>query len=485
MSPEHADFLLWSDRRPFQERYEKSAAALLAVREVLSRHRPLQGGEDEFLSLLAWAEELPADVFTAVWKDPAAYWWVRMAYQFVGLLVAGTPLGAAAADYCRATNAHSPAAALEHHLQDFKRFVLALAVLGERDMALDRPLEAMPPMAIPGTDLYLEAPRPVRVLGCSGRSLTVEYDGKRRQFSLAADVAGEPVRVARCPEATTAGCRVRLMSALFNLPGLDFGSPLRGLDGGYQRSRLSLLEAALAQMARYAPETFAQFRDYTQVVAMKPLSAGGFTNLSYSDLPNAFIAGTIEEPAELADSFIHEFHHDRLFFLEEAGPYFEDSADNALERDGFYSPWRDDLRPAHGILHAVYVHVPVIGFWLALHADAQVPAALHEYAAERVARFLWQLDLGIHQLRRHVRFTDYGQALFDGMCRAVEAQRARATAEVISDRVAALTCNEGGGFRTELSALDGRALSVREAIAEHVQRFDRHAQCAAVLERRT
>lgn len=477
------DALLWSDREPFQLRYEKSATALLAVGDVLSRHRPLHGGEKEFLSLLAWTQELPPEPFTAVWRDPAAYWWVRMAYQFVGLLVAGTPLGASAASYLRTTQAASPDRALKRHLQDFKRFAIALAARAGGDLSFECPLEAVAPLAIPGTDLYIDAPAPLRVLGCSGSTLMIEHGGRRHALELKPGAAAPPVKVQRCPEAKTAGCRVRLMPALFNLPGLDLGEAPSVLRAAYQCEHLPLVEAALTLVDRYAPDTFAQFRDYVQIIAMKPLGDGGFTNLSYSDLPNAFIAGVIDEPAELADSFIHEFHHDRLFFLEEAGSYFSDDADNALERRGFYSPWRDDLRPAHGILHAVYVHVPVTRYWLAAHADAQAPAPLRHYAAERVARFLWQLDLGIQQLHAHACFTPYGQELFDGLRRAVAVLYARARAAGISDQVPALACSEHGGFRPQVSALDGRALNVREAIDEHVQRFDLHGQCAGAVAR--
>ena len=52
---------------------------------------------------------------------------------------------------------------------------------------------------------------------------------------------------------------------------------------------------------------------------------------------------------DLADDLLHETAHHRLHSLEELAPLKRKGADAH-----YYSPWRRQVRPLHGILHATY-----------------------------------------------------------------------------------------------------------------------------------
>jgi len=56
-----------------------------------------------------------------------------------------------------------------------------------------------------------------------------------------------------------------------------------------------------------------------RVIAFNSPTEGSFPNVSFSDLPGAFILSAVREPYWLADALIHELLHNRLFFINERG----------------------------------------------------------------------------------------------------------------------------------------------------------------------
>jgi uncharacterized protein len=63
------------------------------------------------------------------------------------------------------------------------------------------------------------------------------------------------------------------------------------------------------------------------------------------------------DPHHLAESIIHEHRHQKLYLLQRAVPMLEADAPLVV------SPWRKDLRPPSGLLHAVFVFVHILEFW--------------------------------------------------------------------------------------------------------------------------
>ena len=67
-----SEHLLWVDEELYQQRYEKAASALVAIKMALERNTPLRGGEREFLELFSTMAAADAEAFTQVWRDPTA-----------------------------------------------------------------------------------------------------------------------------------------------------------------------------------------------------------------------------------------------------------------------------------------------------------------------------------------------------------------------------------------------------------------------------
>ena len=80
-------------------------------------------------------------------------------------------------------------------------------------------------------------------------------------------------------------------------------------------------------------------------------------------------------PYDLADSLIHEHRHQKLYLLQAHVPLF--ISDVPLVR----SPWREELRPPSGLIHAVFVFVGLLRFWQYVAEDGD-PEIRRQAAAE-------------------------------------------------------------------------------------------------------
>ena len=471
--------ILWTDTAIFQNRYEKSASALVAVKQALERNRPLGGGEQEFLDLYQIVADGHPDHFTSVWRDPTAYFWVRMAYQLLGTCLTDAPLQPLAQAYCGALGTLEPREALAHHLADFKRFVLALHVLSGGDSVFTPPFHVSLPFAVPGTRLSLSGTGSALIHSVASGHLEVSYAGRTGRIPLTPRPSSRPdtLTVHECPVTRYRGYELPLHPHAFNLPGLDFISPVLDAGLAYQNEHVNLVAETLALIERYQPAAYAQFRDVMRFIALKPQRTGNYTNISHSDLPGAFICGVVHEPLELGDTLLHEFHHNRLFFIEEIGPFFVDPEDNLQTTGAYYSPWRSDLRPLHGIFHALYVYLPVCRFWLEAYRGGDVTGRRLDYVRDRVVRIPLQLAVAVQQLARYARFTEFGTTLFEQMRKDVAEIRDAIIASSVPLDVPAVICSEDGTLTNQVGKSNGRSLSAREAVLEHIRNYDLHKQC--------
>jgi HEXXH motif-containing protein len=463
------DDLLWHDPGVFERRREKSACALIALAGSLERDRPLAGGEDEFLALFRAVAALDPAVFTRVWTDPAAYFWTRVAYQ----LAATRLCGAEASPLVRAYAAELGIAegeALPRALDDFKRFALAAHFLAGRDLRFAAPFEAGLPLAIPGTRLALEGEGAARIAGLE-RGVLVLAGGARLPLAAGASAGPAGPRVAEAIALDAGGgAEVLLAPPVFHLPGVDFKGPLLAAGSAYQAEHAPLVARSLALIARHAPAAHEQVRAGLRVIALKPRRAGDYSNLTFSHLPGALAVSVIPEPHELADSIVHEVHHDRLFALEEIAPFFDGAGAREAMECRHYSPWRSDPRALHGIFHGLFVYCAVARFWLGVLREGASAPALSDYVRDRVVRHPLQLEIGARAIARRARLTEHGERIFAGIEREIAALAREARAAGAPHDAPALTCEDDGSFRR-------LGPSVREDVREHAR-----ARGEAVLE---
>jgi HEXXH motif-containing protein len=454
--------LLWTDTGVYRRRLEKSAAALIAVERSLRSETHRVPGAGEFLELYGWLSRADAEHFTQVWSDPAAYYWVRRAIHFLAA-IHGAPLGTLEQAYCAEVGASDPVDALRIHLGEFKRFVLAAAMISGADAVFSEPYASTIPLALPGTDLNLAG---------SGRIMIRGF----RHGTI--DAVDEGLRVETCPTVDVGGFRLTLNPRLFNLPGLGFAGEWTSTPLEFQARHSELVTEALAAIARLDPATFSHFHQAIRAVALKPAREGNFGSISSSELPGSFVCSVPCDPYELAATFIHEFHHNRLYFIEETGPFFDQSQEDAIDSENHYSPWRDTPRPLHGLLHALYVYLPVFRFWSAAVREGGLTGPRLAYAKDQLGRIPFQLQVGVNQLRRHARFTSFGSKLFDQMALETRVAELEACALGVTLATPAMSLRAGGIFRPTTHHGETRQLTIGATLLAHLERNDIRGECA-------
>jgi HEXXH motif-containing protein len=468
--------LLWNDKTLYRARYEKTAAALIAISKALERNHPLGGNEAEFLELYQRMAAADPDAFTEVWHDPTAYFWVRLAYEFVGTCLTPAPISALADKVARARGATDAKSALQGHLEDFKRFVLSLGRVAGADQRFRTPLEVALPFALPASRLVIHGEGTLLVHALVDGHLEVSHAGHQIRLALR-PTSIDSLTVRDAPVAVVNDYSLRLQPEAFNLAGLEEGEVLQTLPSTFQSQHLELTTQALQLLQRHSPETFRHFRDLIRLIALKSDEVGDYSNISHSDLPGSFVVTVTNDAYLMADFFTHEFYHNRFFFVEEPGPFFAQQEDNLVQRSEYYSPFREDLRPLHGIFHGLYVYLAVWRFWHAVWQSGETSGLRAAAVVEQLAAVATRLAITVAQLRRFARLSARGRKLFEAL--ADESARIQQTTRALNlpAELPAIACDADGVFSIRREEGSGQPLTVRRMIQGHVGQYDRHRQC--------
>jgi uncharacterized protein len=148
---------------------------------------------------------------------------------------------------------------------------------------------------------------------------------------------------------------------------LSFGGSIEFLpfDGATTARARSAIGKALDLIGQYDDALLAELRMLcTDIQLVRDLSAHPDKTVSFSDdsVPGALYVAPVTgqgdlDVTDLADSIIHEHRHQKLYLLSRTVDLV--AADRPLVR----SPWREELRPPSGVLHAVFVFAELKAFW--------------------------------------------------------------------------------------------------------------------------
>lgn len=135
-----------------------------------------------------------------------------------------------------------------------------------------------------------------------------------------------------------------------------------------------VLDEALELIRRWRPQVLAEMATICSAIqfVQDPLAPSDRI-ISFSDnaVPGALYVsirqnGSLLDPFDLADSLIHEYRHQKLYLCERAIRFVEPTDTLVV------SPWRVDLRPPSGLLHAAFVFVELRRFWLHVRENGPV-----------------------------------------------------------------------------------------------------------------
>jgi HEXXH motif-containing protein len=174
------------------------------------------------------------------------------------------------------------------------------------------------------------------------------------------------------------------------------------------RDRVQTAWELLVHNHRWAADTIA---DGISVIV--PLTPHSDTDLVSATSPAAFGAIATSwppDPVTLAETLVHEFQHVKLGGLLDMVPLVSSGEEKV------YAPWRQDPRPARGLLQGVYAHLGIVRFWRAQQqADSDPDDVLR--AQVLYARWRPTIELAIDVLLRTGCLTPAG-ARFAELMRA-------------------------------------------------------------------
>ncbi len=459
-------------------RASKAAAALSAIDVFLRSNQTPSFIEssvrDEFHYNIGFLKSVSPQAFTRAWRTPLAYLFSRVCYESLHAAGRAKTPNDAALEHLGVQYGEDWQPALVKFLRKLNLFCTAAALNDGVKFSISPGLHCETPFTIPSTGLTIAKENSSEVQACTlfgtdGRSVLLQVGSKNLSLDPESSSNDSTLCCSRCPK-LDAGEQQILMQpyeiSLLRTENSAVLTPDNILD--FQRNSRQIFQAALQVIQIYAPEIFAELKDNLQVIIAKPRELGGITNVSDSHLPGLMIASLLAEPYELADTIIHEYYHNRLFYLDELEPLLIKS-DNGSSAD-LYSPARDDLRPILGVWHALYVYLPVFRYWAAVYEDEHLSDHLKSYAADRLARFGLHLKIFDAQVDlKHEAFTEAGDKLRRKLHLEVEECFSHLAAmNIHPSALPAFECDDDGSIRPVTASSDGRHLNVFEVVNHHI-----------------
>ena len=244
------------------------------------------------------------------------------------------------------------------------------------------------------------------------------------------------------------------------------------------RQRIQAAWCVVTDRHRWAAEPLAEV-----ISVIVPLTPQSETDLVSGTTPaayGAFATSWPPDPVTLAETLVHEFQHVKLCGLLDLVPMIG-TGDQRV-----YAPWRQDPRPAHGLLQGVYAHLGIVRFWQAQqHAETDPERLLR--AQVLFARWRSAISPTVQTLRQTglltpagVRFAERLQAQGEQLTAAsVPQAAAQIAAEANLDHrltweLRHVAADADGVARLAAAYEDGavRLPPVRTWVAEDVRKVD-------------
>ncbi|MEX2201944.1 MAG: HEXXH motif-containing putative peptide modification protein [Dongiaceae bacterium] len=464
--PEDMRHYVWMSDCIYHSRYQRGLDAATALVSVLADRPLLNGREIPFVDLYRRCMTLDGDVLSAVWLDPSAFGWAVYAYHSVGVLGALKADLAADKQHVRADHDRIEAALCEQ-LDYFKALAVGMHIAAGIDLELPAPLDVTLPFTIPGTRFVICGQERARIAGVRDAMPVLDGDG--------------PVRVEEARLVTRHGCHFQLNSWCGQVPHID--CPEVGIAATFpaviEPAHTQAIDRALDWIHLYAPDAFEVFRKWTRCLAVKQPQAdgaGGVGSASFTFLPGLIHLKLVANPLWLAESFIHESQHNRLFFLDEDTHILREIPGPAVN----YSPWRRDARPPHGILHAIAVFIPVTRFMLDICRAGVLQGEDQDYALDFVVRQRYRNRMALDVMEAVGDFTAAGCAVFDEIRRASEELDRDIVQAALPENGPALHLEKPSArFVPTCSERTGAPMTSIEALLEHIELYDAAGQAPA------
>ena len=177
---------LWSDTDVLVRRREKAAAVIAAVARVLESERPGEAHARAYVVAFHQFQTFSNGTRDRLTADPYTYYWGRLAYELLQLALDPERAPFGLASYYREQTGLETGEALNRHLPQFSRLLVAAAYLDHTDLALAPNLTVNTPFAVPGTSVSFDAQGEIIITGVSNGEIDAMHGSQRSQNVQAA-----------------------------------------------------------------------------------------------------------------------------------------------------------------------------------------------------------------------------------------------------------------------------------------------------------
>jgi HEXXH motif-containing protein len=178
------------------------------------------------------------------------------------------------------------------------------------------------------------------------------------------------------------------------------------LDRPLSAEEADRLDVAVGLLRTAAPALYEELRQgEVRLVPLRPRPGLLRQSCSFRSAPGLVFLN-LSDPLEILDLLCHEYHHLKLFRVQEAATLLHRSAVPAR------APWRPDVRTAEGVLHGTYVF-----FMCAWLLDALFRSfAPSDRGRTRLVVFRACIEAGLAELERVApEPSALGRLMMDGM----------------------------------------------------------------------
>ena len=177
------------------------------------------------------------------------------------------------------------------------------------------------------------------------------------------------------------------LSSFYKENGLEFYTKeeLAALDS------ISILNHAFTTISTVRPIFNCVTTLVRAIQILKPGDPDNDISYSHPDIPFSIFVSICDKQTEesslrIAESIIHEAMHLQLTLIENHMAFVKPNCN-----ENYYSPWRDEKRPARGVLHGLYVFRSILEFFRLL-ASRNINNQVAEYAEHRIREIASQFE---------------------------------------------------------------------------------------------
>lgn len=131
---------------------------------------------------------------------------------------------------------------------------------------------------------------------------------------------------------------------------------------------------------------------------------------TFRAIPGVVILSWMSNTSVIVEALVHEYHHHKLNALLNLDPIIAEGTFEEI----YYSPWRNDPRPLDGILQGIYVFQAVLDFWDKF-LQADIPVLQENRLKKRVYKLKKQLETALKTLKNNASFSSIGEALIESV----------------------------------------------------------------------